>query len=147
LKKAAAELPAELVPVADQLTPYCPPMRALTLALVALCALAGCGGGGGEKHPSAKAAQACLKKAGATVQAIQSKATGTDSARTELIVRLKDTGTLVGFFESDKAANNPSAVKKIQESGGDVTVKGSTALVIVPGSGQGGRPKIEECVF
>ncbi|HEX8856430.1 MAG TPA: hypothetical protein VF752_12605 [Thermoleophilaceae bacterium] len=121
-------------------------MRVLTLVVVTTALLVGCGGGG-EKHPSAKEAQACLKKAGATVQAIQPKATGTDSARTELIVRLKDTGALVGFFESEKAADNPSGVKKIQQSGGDVTVKGSTALVIVPGSGQGGRATIEGCVF
>jgi hypothetical protein len=121
-------------------------MRVLAFTAVAVVAFAGCGGGR-EKQPSAKDAQACLKKAGATVQAIQPKATGTDSARTELVVRLKDTGALVGFFESSKAADNPEAVKKIQQSGGDVTVNGKTALVIVPDSGDGGRAAIERCVF
>ncbi|MFL5825324.1 MAG: hypothetical protein ACJ76V_02250 [Thermoleophilaceae bacterium] len=122
-------------------------MRLPSLAMLGLALLAGCGGGSHAKQRSAEDARACLKKAGATVQAIAPKATGTDSARSELIVRLKDTGALVGFFESAKAANNPTAVKKIQESGGDVTVRGSTALVIVPGSGGGGRATIEECVF
>jgi len=126
-------------------------MRRAALAMAAMVALAGCGGGkDGGKPVSAKAAQACLKQKQIPVVRGLRAPDDADAPDVELIVGGKVASAFLGYYDDEtRADTNAPEIRKTVTSSSAITMERHGKLTIVWTRGRDSREAgtVKDCVL